>query len=61
MIGPEMGKAAFRWALLIVLLAAGLLLMVRPGTREFAITVITLIIGLVFAGLVLVLTRLSSR
>lgn len=61
MIGPELGKAAFRWALLIILLAAGLLLVLRPGSREFVITVFTLVIGLAFAGLVIVMTRLSSR
>jgi hypothetical protein len=60
-IGPELGKAAFRWALLIILLAAGLLLVLRPGSREFVITVFTLVIGLAFAGLVIVMTRLSSR
>jgi hypothetical protein len=60
-IGPETGRAAFRWALLIVLVAAGLLLVLRPGSAGFVITVFTLVIGLVFAGLVIVMNRLSSR
>jgi hypothetical protein len=60
-ISPETGKIAFRWALLIILLAAGLLLLLRPGSREFVVTVFTLVIGLVFAVLVIVMSRLSSR
>ena len=51
MLSPEIGKAAFRVAILIVLLAAALLVTLRPGTPEFAITVVTLAIGLIFGVL----------
>jgi hypothetical protein len=60
-IGPQLGKAAFTWALLITVGAAALLLVVRPGTAEFFITLVTLVIGLIFMGLVIVLVRFFSR
>jgi hypothetical protein len=60
-IGPEMGKAAFRLAVFVVLGAAVLLLVVHPGTREFIVTVFTLVIGLVFVALVAILTRFTRH
>jgi len=47
--------------MLIVLVSAGLLLVLRPGTAEFVITVFTLGIGLAFGGLVIVLVRVLGR
>jgi hypothetical protein len=38
-----------------------LLLFLRPGTAEFSITVVTLVIGLVFIGLVALLVRGLGR
>ncbi|MFZ0215477.1 MAG: hypothetical protein WAM30_05990 [Candidatus Dormiibacterota bacterium] len=61
MIGPRAGKAAFTWALFVILLAAGLLLVLRPGTPGFVITLFTLLIGLVMVGLVFLLVRLAGR
>ncbi len=61
MFSPEIGKAAFRFALLIVLMAGGLLVGLRPGTPEFAITVLTLLIGLIFVGAIAAFVRLLSR
>ena len=61
MFSPEIGKAAFRFALLIVLMAAALLVGLRPGTPEFAITVVTLLIGLIFVGAIAAFVRLLSR
>ena len=57
-LSPEIGKAAFRVAMLIVLLAAGLLVTLRPDTPEFAITVLTLLIGLIFVGTIAALVKL---
>jgi uncharacterized membrane protein YhhN len=56
---PEIGRAAFRWAVFIVVVAVGLLVTLRPGTPEFAITVVTLTIGLVFIAVIALLIRLS--
>lgn len=61
MLSPDVGRSAFRWAIWIVLVAVGLLATLRPGTPEFAITLLTLIIGLVFLGVVVVLLRLLGR
>ena len=52
MFSPELGRVAFRWAIFIVLVAVGLLVTLRPGTPEFAITLVTLVIGLVFIGVI---------
>lgn len=60
-ISPEAGKAAFRLAVFIIVLAALVLLLVRPGSREFVITVLTLVIGLAVVGLVAILTRFAGR
>jgi hypothetical protein len=58
---PEVGKAAFRMAIFVVLVAVGLLFAVSPGTPEFAVTLLTLLIGLVFIGVVVVFVRFVGR
>ena len=60
-IDPEMGKAAFRMSLFIIVPAFGMLLLLKPGSPQFAVTVFTLIIGLLFLSTVIVLVRLFSR
>jgi hypothetical protein len=61
MLSPEVGRSAFRWAIFIVLVAVGLLATLRPGTPEFAVTVLTLLIGLLFVGVLVVCIRLLGR
>lgn len=61
MLSPEIGRAAFRWAMFIVLVAAGLLLTLTPGTPEFAVTVFTLLIGALFVGAIIVWVRVLGR
>jgi hypothetical protein len=61
MLSPEVGRYAFRWAIFIVLSAVGLLATLRPGTPEFAITLLTLLIGLLFVGVLVVCIRLIGR
>jgi hypothetical protein len=61
MLSPEIGRYAFRWAIFIVLVAGGLLATLRPGTPEFAITLLTLLIGLLFVGVLIVCIRLIGR
>jgi hypothetical protein len=60
-MSAEVGRAAFRWAIFIVLVAAGLLVTLQPGTPEFAVTVFTLMIGVGFIGLIALFVRLSTR
>ena len=61
MLSPEVGRYAFRWAVFIVLVAVGLLATLRPGTPEFAITLLTLLIGVLFLGILVVCIRLIGR
>jgi hypothetical protein len=61
MFSPELGQAAFRWAIFIVLVAGGLLLTLTPGTPEFAVTVLTLLIGLALLGIVVACVRWLGR
>jgi hypothetical protein len=60
-ISPELGRAAFGSAILIVIVALGLLVTLRPGSAEFAITVLSLIIGLVFIGVIALFVRVIGR
>lgn len=59
MIGPQVGRAAFRVALMMVGVSAVMLFVLTPGTAEYVISVITLILGLLFIGLIFVLVRLG--
>jgi hypothetical protein len=60
-LDPQVGKAALQISLFIVVLAGGMLLLLTPGSPQYAITVFTLIIGLIFLGLVIVVVRMFSR
>jgi len=60
-ISPELGRAAFASAILIVIVALGLLVTLRPGSPEFAISVLSLIIGLVFIGVIALFVRVIGR
>ena len=60
-LSPEIGRFAFRWAIFLVLVAIGLLVTLRPGTPEFAVTLLTLLIGVVFLAVVIVSIRLIGR
>jgi hypothetical protein len=61
MLSPEVGRSAFRLAMFILLLAGGLLVTLRPGTPEFAVTLLTLLIGLLFVGALILCIRLLGR
>jgi hypothetical protein len=60
-VSPEIGKAAFRMAIFVVLVAVGLLFALSPGTPEFAVTVLTLLIGVVFLAVVMLSIRFFGR
>ncbi len=61
MIGPQVGQAAFRIAFLMVVLSGVMLLILTPGTAEYIISAVTLIIGLVFIGIIWVLVRVAGQ
>ena len=57
MISPQLGRTAFRIAFMMVSVSAVLLFVLSPGTAEFFVSVLTLILGLVFAGMIAILVR----
>ncbi len=59
-MSPEFGRTWFRIAFFITLLAGALLLFQTPGTAEFVITLLTLIIGLVFLLIIVVIVKKSQ-
>lgn len=59
-MSPEIGRTAIRIAGFPTLLSALLLFILEPGTAEFAITVITLVLGLLFIVLIWTLLRRLS-
>jgi hypothetical protein len=56
-MNPEAGQAWFRIATLITLVSAVLVFFTEPGTAERVVSVITLFIGLLFIGTIIVLVR----
>jgi len=58
---PQIGRAGFRIAFFMTFVSAILLLVVKPGTAEFGVAVLTIAIGLIFIGAVAFLVRRSSR
>jgi hypothetical protein len=58
---PQIGQAGLRIAIFLILVAGGMLFFLEPGTAEFSISVVTLGIGLVFAGVVIALVRIVGR
>jgi hypothetical protein len=60
-MSPELGRFAFRWAIFVVLVAVGLLFALSPGTPEYAVTLLTLLIGVVFLAVIVVFIRFFGR
>jgi hypothetical protein len=60
-MNPEVGKTWFQAAVFITLVSAALLLFEQPGTAEFVITVTTLVIGLVFIGIIVLIVKRANR
>jgi hypothetical protein len=61
MMSPEIGQAAFRLGMIILLPALWLLLfVVRPGTVAFAVTVLAAIVGGILLAVVAILAKVFS-
>jgi hypothetical protein len=58
MISPQLGRTAFRIAFTMIAVSVVLLFVLSPGTAEYWVSVLTLILGLVFAGIIAILVRL---
>lgn len=61
MISPQMARQALQYAAWIILVSLGLLLVLDRGTAEYVITVLSLIIGLLFAATAWLLIRRSQH
>lgn len=58
---PELGRAGFRIGFLIVVPSLLLIFFLEPGTAEHAITLVTLVMGLIFLAVVTLLVLYSRR
>ncbi len=58
---PELGRAGFRIGFLIVVPSCFLMFFLDPGTPEYAITLLTLVMGVVFLVAVTLLVLYSRR
>jgi hypothetical protein len=56
-MNPEAGQAWFRIAMMITLVSAALVYWTEPDSAERVVSVITLLIGLLFIGIIIVLVR----
>ena len=56
-MNPEAGQAWFRIAMMITLVSVVLVFFTEPGTAERVVSVLTLFIGLLFIGTIIVLVR----
>lgn len=56
-MNPEAGRAWFRIATTIMVVSAVLVFLTEPGTAERVVSELTLLIGLLFIGTILVLVR----
>ncbi len=61
MISPQLGRVAFRIAFFIILVSLVLIFFLEPGSADFGVTSVTLLIGLAFIVLVAFLVRRFSR
>jgi hypothetical protein len=57
----DLGQAALRLGLFIVIVSGLLLFIVERGSAEQVITIFTLIIGLVFVAVVVIMVRFGQR
>lgn len=56
-MNPEAGRAWFRIATTIIVASAVLVFLTEPGTAERVVSELTLLIGLLFIGTILILVR----
>lgn len=60
-LDPQAGKAAFRLSLFVLVLAGGLLFFEPRDSAQYAVTVFSLLIAIVFVLFVVLFVKLSSR
>ncbi|MBC8446726.1 MAG: hypothetical protein H8D78_03160 [Chloroflexi bacterium] len=60
-MSPQMGRSFFRIAFFVTFVSALLLPFLTPGTAEFVVAVLSLLIGLIFIAAVILVLRRFSR
>lgn len=60
-MSPQLGQAAFRIAFFVAFVSGGLLFFLKPGSAEFVVSVVTLVIGLTAILVIAVIVRRSLR
>jgi len=60
-VSPQLGAAAFRIASFLIVVSIGLLFILDTDSAEFVVTILTLVIGIAFGALVIVIARRQSR
>ena len=60
-MSPQLGKVAFKIVAFLVVVSIGLLFILDANSAEFVVTILTLVIGIVFGALVVVIARRQSR
>jgi len=60
-LSTQLGAAAFKIASFLVVVSIGLLFILDANSAEFVVTLLTLVIGVVFGALVIVIARRQSR
>ena len=58
---PQIGRVTFKLAFFVTFVAAILLIFLEPGTAEFVVDIIALLVGLVFIGVIIFIVRKNSR
>lgn len=61
MISPQMGRAALRIIVFMVVTSLILLPFVKPQSAEFVVTIVTLVLGICFGIVLFVLVRRRLR
>jgi hypothetical protein len=56
-MNPEAGQAWFRIAMMLTVVSVALVILTEPGSAERVMSVVTLLIGLLFIGIIVVLVR----
>ena len=56
-MNPEAGRVWFRIAMMLTVVSTALFILTEPGTAERVVSVLTLLTGLLFIGIIVVLIR----
>lgn len=61
MVDPQIGRAGFRIACYVAVVSGAMLLFLRPGTAEFIVATLSLIVGVFFGAIIAALVWAAAR